>query len=88
MKRTLLDLVTAGVGDDTFDAKLATLKQQVVHHAKQEEERKLFPLLRVLMSREQREALAQELTGAMVEAQQGPSPRQRLQREVEADSPV
>jgi hemerythrin superfamily protein len=82
MKRTLLDLATTGVADETFPAKLSTLKEQVVHHAKQEEERKLFPLLRGLMSAEQREALAQELTAAMVEAMEGPSPRDRLRQEV------
>jgi hemerythrin superfamily protein len=82
MKRTLLDLVEVPVGDETFPAKLATLKELVVHHAKQEEEGKLFPLLRELMSAEQREALAQELTAAMVEAMEGPSPRQRLRDEV------
>jgi hypothetical protein len=82
MKRTLLDLAEVPAGDETFQAKLATLKELVVHHAKQEEERKLFPLLRALMSTEQREALAQELTGAMIEAMEGPSPRQRLRDEV------
>jgi hemerythrin superfamily protein len=82
MKRTLLDLVEVSVGDETFQAKLATLKELVVHHAKQEEEGRLFPLLRGLMSAEQREALAQELTAAMVEAMEGPSPRQRLRDEV------
>jgi hemerythrin superfamily protein len=82
MKRTLLDLAEVPADDETFQAKLATLKELVVHHAKQEEERKLFPLLRGLMSAEQREALAQELTAAMIEAMEGPSPRQRLRDEV------
>jgi hemerythrin superfamily protein len=82
MKRTLLDLAEATPDDETFLAKLATLKEQVVHHAKQEEERKLFPLLRGLMSAEQREALAQELIAAMVDAMEGPTPKQRLRDEV------
>jgi hemerythrin superfamily protein len=82
MKRTLLDLAEVAVGDETFPAKLATLKELVLHHAKHEEERKLFPLLRGLMSAEQREALAQELTAAMIEAMEGPSPRQRLRDEI------
>ena len=82
MKRTLLDLAEVAVGDETFLAKLATLKELVLHHATHEEERKLFPLLRGLMSAEQREALAQELTAAMVEAMEGPSPRQRLRDEI------
>jgi hemerythrin superfamily protein len=82
MKRTLLDLADVAPDDETFMAKLATLKEQVLHHARHEEERKLFPLLRGLMSAEQREALAQELIGAMVDAMQGPAPRQRLRDEV------
>lgn len=82
MKRTLLDLAEIATDDDTFQAKLATLKEQVVHHAKQEEERKLFPILRGLMPAEQREALAQELIAAMVDAMEGPAPKQRLRDEV------
>ena len=82
MKRTLLDLAEIAADDETFEAKLATLKEQVVHHAKQEEERKLFPILRGLMSSEQREALAQELIAAMVDAMEGPAPKQRLRDEV------
>lgn len=82
MKRTLLDLAEVAPDDETFLAKLATLKEQVVHHARQEEEHKLFPLLRGLMSAEQREALAQELIAAMVDAMQGPAPKQRLRDEV------
>jgi hemerythrin superfamily protein len=82
MKRTLLDLAAVEPDDETFLAKLATLKEQVVHHARQEEEHKLFPLLRGLMSAEQREALAQELIAAMVDAMEGPAPKQRLRDEV------
>jgi hemerythrin superfamily protein len=84
LKRTLLDLALVAPEDDSFMAKLATLKQQVIHHAREEEERKLFPLVRTLLSREEREAMAQELTGAMVEVLEGPSPVERLRLEVAA----
>ena len=84
MKRTLLDLLAVSPEDESFSAKLATLKEQVVHHAKEEEEGRLFPLVRELTSRELRQAMAQEIIGGMVEAQQGPAPRQRLRLEVEA----
>ena len=84
MKRTLLDLLSTAPDDETFAAKLSTLKEQVRHHAREEEEGKLFPLVRQLTSREQREAMAQELIGGMVEALEGPAPRQRLRREVDA----
>jgi hemerythrin superfamily protein len=83
MKRTLLDLLATAPADETFSAKLATLKEQVQHHAKEEEEGKLFPLVRELTSRELREAMAQEIIAGMVEVQEGPDARQRLREEVE-----
>jgi hemerythrin-like domain-containing protein len=72
MKQTLADVVAAanGRGDGkVLAAKLEVLREQVVHHAREEEEQKLFPLVRELLSEEQLEALAQEMTGTIVELQ-------------------
>src|SRR5436190_8361464 len=46
MKRLLADMMDSGVDGDEFDAKLKVLQEEVTHHAKHEEERKLFPLVR------------------------------------------
>ena len=69
MKRALLDLVRAAPDDPTWKAKLSTLKEQVLHHAKEEEEKKLFPLVSGMLSADQRAAIAQEMVATMVELQ-------------------
>jgi len=75
MKRTLLDLTTASPEDDDFLAKVRVLKEQVTHHARMEEEAKLFPLVAGLLSADQRQAMAQEMTATMVDLQ---GPRKAL----------
>jgi hemerythrin superfamily protein len=60
VKRVLADLITMKVDDDEFQAKLSVLKEQVSHHAHEEEEGKLFPQLRAAMSPDERAALGNE----------------------------
>lgn len=60
IKRVLADLITMDVDRDQFRAKLTVLKEQVSHHAHKEEEAKLFPKLRSLMSSDERAALGNE----------------------------
>ena len=50
MKRVLADLLDLDVEDERFDAKLSVLKEEVRHHARDEEEGKLFPILRRQLS--------------------------------------
>ena len=52
IKRVLADLVALSPSDETFDPKLHVLKEQVVHHHK-EEEGELFPKVRKLLDHEQ-----------------------------------
>ena len=59
-KRILADLITLKVDDDGFKAKLAVLKENVSHHAHEEEEGKLFPLLRKSLSADELGALGGE----------------------------
>jgi hemerythrin superfamily protein len=71
LKRALADVVAAAEsGSDELEARVSVLKEEVVHHAKEEEEAKLFPIVRRLMDEDQREALGQEMVAAMVELQQ------------------
>jgi hemerythrin superfamily protein len=60
IKRLLADLLTMKVDNASFDAKLAVLKEQVSHHAHEEEEEKLFPMLRKLMTGDELAAIGNE----------------------------
>lgn len=60
MKRTLADLITMRLDDDTFQAKLKLLKEQVTHHAHKEEEAKLFPMVKDLLTEDERAGLGNE----------------------------
>ncbi len=46
VKRVLADMLELDVEDERFDAKLTVLKEEIRHHARDEEEGKLFPILR------------------------------------------
>lgn len=60
VKRVLADLLTMKIDEDTFDAKISVLKENVSHHAHEEEEEKLFTLLRKQMSADELGALGNE----------------------------
>jgi hemerythrin superfamily protein len=60
IKRVLADLIAMDIDDDSFLAALSVLKEQVAHHAHEEEEGKLFPKLRAAMTRDERAALGNE----------------------------
>lgn len=46
VKRVLADMMDLVVDDERFDAKLTVLKEEFRHHARDEEEGVLFPILR------------------------------------------
>ena len=59
-KRVLADMLEMDGDDERFDAKLSVLKEEIRHHARDEEEGKLFPILRRELSEEQRAGLGNE----------------------------
>ena len=61
IKRVLSDLITMRLDDDSFDAKIAVLEEQVSHHAHKEEEQELFPKVKKLMSADERAGLGNEV---------------------------
>ena len=62
IRRILADLIMMKLDDDaTFFAKLSVLKEQLDHHAHQEEEKELFPKVKELLSRDERAALGNEV---------------------------
>ena len=60
IKRVLADLIAMNVDDDSFKAALSVLKEQVAHHAHEEEEPNLFPKVRSALTSDERAALGNE----------------------------
>lgn len=61
VKRVLADMLAMEPSDDRFDAKLSVLKEEIRHHARDEEEGKLFPKVRRMFDQDERAALGNEL---------------------------
>jgi hemerythrin superfamily protein len=68
IRRILADLITMRLDKDAFDAKLSVLKEQIAHHAHEEEEKKLFPEVKALFSADERAALGNEYLVVFEEA--------------------
>lgn len=66
MKRLLADMMELDASDEHFDAKLTVLKEQVRHHAHDEEENALFPKVRRLMSSDDLAAIGNEMLAMYV----------------------
>jgi hemerythrin superfamily protein len=60
LKRLLADLLTLQPGDVTFHPKCKVLREQSVHHHKEEEEH-LFPKVRAMLDVQERERLGNEM---------------------------
>ena len=71
IKRLLADMIVMRLDDDSFDAKLSVLKEQVSHHAHEEEENKLFPKVKSLFDGDERAALGNELLVMFEDLMQG-----------------
>ncbi len=56
-----------GESAPAFSDKIRELERAVEHHAREEEEKKLFPQVEKLLSEDYREALGQEMVATMVE---------------------
>ena len=87
IKRLLADMLDLDGNDEAFDAKLAVLKEQVTHHAREEEEGKLFPLLRKQLDADQLAALGNEVL-AMFEEVVAHEPRFDVRDETTEAAPL
>jgi hemerythrin superfamily protein len=74
IKRVLADLLETEASDETFDAKITVLKEQVSHHV-EEEESELFPKVKKLLGSEQLEAIGQEMSAEQAELEDSGEPR-------------
>ena len=87
VKRLLADMMELDVEDEHFDAKLSVMKEQIRHHAHDEEEDTLFPKVRRLMSADELAALGNEML-AMFELLIERSPRKQVPAETAEPAPL
>jgi len=87
VKRLLADMMALDVDDEHFDAKLTVIKEQIRHHAKQEEEQSLFPKVKRLLGADERAALGNEML-AMFETLLEKSPRKQVPAETAEPAPL
>jgi hemerythrin superfamily protein len=87
IKRLLADLLELDPGDDRFDAKLEVMKEQVDHHAREEEEGELFPKVRKLLDSNELDGLGGEML-SLFESLLEQQPRSLVPAETDAAAPL
>lgn len=87
VKRVLADMMKIDVDDEQFEAKLSVLKEQLEHHAHEEEEEKLFPKVRKLFSAAELEGLGNDMI-AMFETLLEGEPRKSVPGETHEPAPL
>jgi hemerythrin superfamily protein len=89
IKRVITDMLDLDPKDDedAFDAKLSVLKEGVSHHAHEEEEAKLFPKVRNLLSAEERAGLGNDVL-TLFESLIEQSPRFHVPEETAEAAPL
>ena len=87
IKRVLADLLKIDAGDDTFDAKIKVLQEQVEHHV-EEEESDLFPKVRKVLDAAELAALEQEMVAEQEELEDAGDPRRAIPGQTAAPAPL
>jgi hemerythrin superfamily protein len=87
VKRILADLLELGPDDETFEAKIKVLKEQVEHHV-EEEESEMFPKVKQLLDKTELDALEQEMVAEQEELEQAGDPRLAIPNETGEAAPV
>jgi hemerythrin superfamily protein len=82
IKRVLADLLETDAKDETFDAKITVLKEQVEHHVK-EEETDLFPKSKKVLNADELEALGASMQAEQVKLEKKGAPRAAIPAETE-----
>ena len=70
IKRVLADLLKISADDETFDAKIKVLKEQVEHHV-DEEETDLFPKVKKILDKAELEALGETMSAEFKKLEAG-----------------
>lgn len=89
IKRILADMMALDFDEDeeVFKAKLGVLKDMFAHHAHEEEEGELFPVLEDVLDDDERAGLGNEVL-AMFEELMEQEPRQHVPEETVAAAPL
>lgn len=88
VKRLLADMMELSPEDEHFDAKLCVLRDQVVHHAHEEEEAQLFPLVRRLFDEDELAALGNEMLAMSEGLIEKGEPRRSVPSETREAAPL
>jgi len=87
IKRTLADLMSIDADDETFDAKVKVLKEEVEHHVG-EEEGELFPKVKKILAAAELDALEQEMVAEQEELMEAGEPRASIPNETDKAAPL
>jgi len=87
IKRVLADLLEIDSLDETFDAKIKLLKEEVQHHVK-EEEGDLFPKVRKILSKDDLDVIAQQMLAEQEELEEVGDPRNSIPAETSHATPI
>jgi hemerythrin superfamily protein len=87
IKRVLADLLDTQADDETFDAKIKVLKEQIEHHVA-EEEGELFPKVRKLLDATELDALEQEMVAEQEQLLDEGEPRAAISQQTEEPAPL
>lgn len=88
VKRLLADMMELDPDDERFAAKLLVVRDQVVHHAHEEEEGQLFPLVRKLFDADDLAALGNEMLAMFEQLLEKGEPRMNVPAETRAAAPL
>ena len=80
IKRVIADLLKIDSSDETFDAKVKVLKEQVEHHV-EEEEGDLFPKVKKIFDVQELTKIAEQMQGTMKTLQAKGDPRKAVPAE-------
>jgi hemerythrin superfamily protein len=87
IKRVIADLLKIDPSDETFDAKIKVLKEQVEHHV-EEEESDLFPKVKKIFDRDELTAIAALMQSTMKTLQAKGEPRKAVPAETREAAPL
>lgn len=87
IKRVLADMLELDCDDEHFDAKLSVMKEQIEHHAREEEEGELFPKVKKLLSSDELEGLGNDMQVMFEELLDG-EPRKNVPEETAEAAPI
>jgi hemerythrin superfamily protein len=82
IKRILSDLLDTDATDETFDAKIKTLQEQVEHHV-EEEEHDLFPKVAKIFDEDELEAIGQTMSEEQAEIEEQGNARDAVPAETD-----